>query len=171
MPASGDLSVHMAILSSQVCSPAAETPRHTPKGSKTAAVEAILQGVHTHTWCQSLYPCPDWVTKVRVQWWLFPSGDIYSKPSKSSLCYFMVSSSINYEKEAKDPLSSSFFPVALGFLLGELKQPLHLAITHTLDITPNKTKKKTTFCETQIGARAITPDRYEGHPKCYFRFT
>lgn len=47
-----------------------------------------------------------------------------------------------YEQEAKDPLSSSFFPVAVGFLSGELKQPLLLAITHTLDITPNKTKKK-----------------------------
>ena len=62
----------------------------------------------------------------------------------------MVSSSINYEQEAKDPLSSSFFPVALGFLTGELKQPLLLAITHTWDTLLTRQRKKASFCETQI---------------------
>lgn len=62
------------------------------------------------------------------------------KPSKYSICYFMVSSSINYEQEAKDPLSSSFFPVALGFWQENSKQPPSGYYTSPWH-TPNKTKK------------------------------
>lgn len=83
----------------------------------------------------------------------------------------MVSSSINYEQEAKDPLSSSFFPVALGFLSGELKQPLLLAITHTLDILLTRHRKKPGSMKPKLVPRAITPHRCTGHPKCYFSFT
>lgn len=63
----------------------------------------------------------------------------------------MVSSSINYEQEAKDPLSS-FFPVALGFLTGELKQPLLLAITHTLDTLLTRQRKKPRSVKPKFGA-------------------
>lgn len=69
----------------------------------------------------------------------------------------MVSSSINYEQEAKDPLSSSFFPVALGFLTGELKQPLLLAYYTHLGHTPSR-DKESPFCEANLVPRAITPD-------------
>ena len=65
---------------------------------------------------------------------LFPSVDVFQERSgnDSVQCMFTISSSANWEQEAKDPLGSPSFPAALGLVSEDLKQPLLSALTHTL---------------------------------------
>lgn len=92
---------------------------------------------------------------------LFPSVDVFQERSgnDSVQCMFTISSSANWEQEAKDPLGSPSFPAALGLVSEDLKQPLLSALTHTWDITPYKTKKKPSPEKRTLVPRTIAPER------------